>query len=97
MPFYGILLKHGAYGLYMPGIGINMCETCWKLFREILGRCTPEDMTEAAENINKMMVVQDNGLDTMWYIMKVVAKIIEAHRVPAQPKYNGNLSRHGRA
>jgi hypothetical protein len=51
----------------------------------------------AAENIKEIMVVQDNGFDTLWYIMKVVAKMMDTHRAPAQPKYKGSMSQHARA
>jgi hypothetical protein len=36
MPFRGSVLKHGAHGLCMPGMGIKMYETCGKLLRKIL-------------------------------------------------------------
>ena len=71
MPFRDIVPKHGAYGLCVPGMGIKLYESCGKLLRKILRRCMPEDVTEAAENIKEMMAVQDNGFDTLWYIMSV--------------------------
>ena len=54
----------------------------------------PEDVTEAAENIEEMTTVHYNGFDNLWYIMKVVPKIMDAHRAPVRPKNKGSLLRH---
>jgi hypothetical protein len=81
----------------MPGMGVKMYHTWGKLLRKILRRCTPEDTTEAAEMIKEMMAVQDNGFDTLWYIMKGVAKMMDGRMAPAQPKYKRSLSKHARA
>jgi hypothetical protein len=36
--------------------------------------------------MKETMAVQDNGFDTLWYIMKVVAKMMDGHMAPARPK-----------
>ena len=52
---------------------------------------------EAAETTKEIMAIQDNSFDTLWYIMKVVAKIMDGHMVPARLKYKGSLLRHAGA
>ena len=94
MLFQGIVLKKGAYELCIQGMGIKLYSTCGKLLHKILQRCMPEDTSEAAENIKEMMAVQDNSFDILWYITKVVAKMMDAHMVSARPTYRGSLSRH---
>jgi hypothetical protein len=97
MLFHGSVLQHEAHGLCMPGMGKKIYETCGKLFLKILRRYVPDDTTEEAENIQEMMACHTNGFETLWYIMKVVVKMMDPYRAPTRSLYKGSLWRHAGA
>ena len=40
------------------------------------------------------MACHMNGYDSLWYILKVVAKMMDVHSQPLRPTYTGSLSKH---
>ena len=43
------------------------------------------------------MGCQENGFDSLWYILEVAAQMIDEHRVPVRPVYKGTLAKHAGA
>ena len=78
----------------MLGMGTKMYDTCGKLLLKILRICVPDDMTEEGNNIQEMMTCHENEFETLWYIVKVVAKIMNPYRALTLSKYKGSISRH---
>ena len=97
MPFRGITLRHDAYGLMLPGMGHELWKTGGRLLLRVLRYCIPDDASEEADNIREMMACHVNGFESLWYILKVVAGLMDAHNLPSKPVYAGSLSKHAAA
>jgi hypothetical protein len=97
MPFRGITLQHEAFGLMLPGMGNSLWKTSGRLLLRVLQFCVPDDASEESDNIREMMACHTNGYDSLWYILKVVARMMDVHCQPPRPKYDGSLSKHAAA
>jgi hypothetical protein len=94
MPFRGIVLRHGAHGLCIPGFGLDTYDTCGKLLLDVMRVCMPDDSSEIANNIRESQTCYANGFEFMWYVLKVVLQMMESHVSPQQSAYNGDLAQH---
>ena len=94
MPFRGIVLRQKAYVVCLPGMGTHFWTICGRLLMKVLRQCVPDDSSEGSDNIREMMGCQENGFDSLWYILEVAAQMIDEHRVPVRPVYKGTLAKH---
>ena len=97
MPFRGITLQHEAYGLMLPGMGHSLWKDSGRLLLRVLRFCVPEDASKESDNIREIIACHTNGYDSLWYILKVVARMMDVHSQPLRPVYAGSLSKHAAA
>ena len=87
-------ISHEAYGLMLPGTGHSLWKHSGRLLLRVLRFCISDDASEESDNIREMMMCHTNGYDSLWYILKVVARMLDVHSQPLRPVYAGSLSKH---
>jgi len=97
MPFRGIALRHGKYGLCLPGLGLATYESCGELFGDVLRTCMPDDDSEGADSIRELLAHHENGFAFLWDVLENVVGMMDEHMVPERPEYKGSLAKHAGA
>ena len=97
MPFQGIVLRQKVYGLCIPGMGMHFWMVCGRLLMKVLRQCVLDDSSEGSDTIKEMMGYQENGFNSLWYIVEVTAQMMDEHKVPVEPVYRGILAKHAGA
>ena len=64
---------------------------------KVLRQCVPDNSSEGSDTIREMMGCQENGVDSLWYILEVAAQMMDEHSVPVRPIYKGTLAKHASA
>ena len=97
MPFRGIALRHGKYGLCLPGLGLAAYESCGQLFGDVLRTYMQDDDSEGADSMRELLAHHENGFVFLWDVLENVVGMIDKHMVPQRTVYKGSLAKHAGA
>lgn len=94
MTFQGITPQRKVFVLMLPGMGHSLWKVSGRLLLHVLKFCVPDNTSEESDNIREMMANSTNRCNLLWYILKVVTKMVDVHSQPIRTTYNRSLSKH---